>query len=93
MNNHNTDDIVSHTKSMWGNIKENKITTSALLKKTLQYIRKTLDLNKLIEGNYSYDNLIGFCANSIIRYPAIGSILDLYTNDEESKKNYKECSV
>lgn len=39
MNNHNTDDIVSHTKSMWGNIKENKITTSSL-KKTLQYIRK-----------------------------------------------------
>lgn len=85
MNNDNIDDIVSHTKAMWGNIKENKITTSAL-KKTLQYIRKTLDWNKLIDGNYSYDNLIGFCANSIIRYPAIGSILDLYTNDEESKK-------
>ena len=37
MNNHNTDDIVSHTKSMWGNIKENKITTSALKKNSRIY--------------------------------------------------------
>jgi len=39
MNNDNIDDIVSHTKSIWGHNKENKITTSAL-KKTLQYSQK-----------------------------------------------------
>ena len=57
-----------------------------LLKKLYNIFAKTLDWNKLIDWNYSYYNLIRFCVNSIIRYPTIGSILDLYTNDEESKK-------
>lgn len=78
-------DVAKNAKDLWGDVKSNKIETSTL-KRTLQYIRKTLDWNKLITGSYSYENLVGFCANSIIRYPAIGSILDLYTEDQESKK-------
>lgn len=85
MNTENINDIVKNAKTIWGGVKSNKIITSAL-KKTLQYIRKTLEWDKLISGGYSYENLVGFCANSIIRYPAIGSILDLYTDDDESKK-------
>lgn len=85
MNEEIIDEIVQNTKNHWGNVKSNKITTSSL-KKTLQYIRKTLNWNKLISGEYSYENLVAFCANSIIRYPAIGSILDLYTKDDESQK-------
>jgi integrase len=82
MNNNQIEDIVKRCKSIW---ESNKISTSAL-KKTLQYIRKTLDWDKLIKGDYSYETLIKICANSIIRYPAIGSILSLYTIDIESKK-------
>ena len=85
MNDNNIEDIVQSVKSIWGDVKSNKISTSAL-KKTLQYIRKTIDWNKLIQGNYSYETLIKVCGNSIVRYPAIGSILNLYTTDNESKK-------
>lgn len=85
MNTEIINDITKNTKDKWGDVKSNKISTSAL-KKTLQYIRKTLDWDKLISGGYSYENLVEFCANSIIRYPAIGSILDLYTDDNESEK-------
>ena len=85
MNTEIIDDVAKNAKNLWGNVKSNKIITSAL-KKTLQYIRKTLDWDKLISGGYSYETLVGFCANSIIRYPAIGSILNLYTDDDESKK-------
>lgn len=79
------DNIVNNSKSTWGSIKTNKLSTSSL-KKTLQYIRKTLDWDILIKGDYSYETLVKLCANSIVRYPAIGSILQLYTNDKESKK-------
>ena len=86
--NDNIEDIVQTTKSIWGDIKSNKISVSAL-KKTIQYIRKTLDWYKIVKGDYSYDTLVKFCGNSIIRYPAIGSILYLYNTiktDNESKK-------
>jgi site-specific recombinase XerC len=79
------DDVVQTTKSIWGELKSNKISTSAL-KKTVEYIRKTLDWDKLVKGDYSYETLVKICGNSIIRYPAIGSILSLYTTDNESKK-------
>lgn len=72
--NYDIENISHNAKSLWGNVKSNKITISAL-KKTLSYIRKTLDLDKLINGDYSYETLVKICANSIIRYPAIGSIL------------------
>ena len=87
MNSNIINDITKNAKDKWGDVKSNKILTSAI-KKTLRYVRKTLDWNKLITCGYSYENLVGFCANSIIRYPAIGSILDLYIEDkdEESKK-------
>jgi integrase len=76
--------IVCTARSEWGSVKTNKITTSSL-KKTICYIRKTLDCTRLVTGDYSYNTLVKICANSIIRYPAIGSIL--YSNtDEESKK-------
>lgn len=79
-------DIINNAKKTWGSIKTNKITKSSL-KKTLNYIRKTVDYNKLITGNYTYETLVKICGNSIIRYPAIGSILDLHNvNDTESKR-------
>ena len=86
--NDNIEDIVQTTKSLWGDIKSNKISISAL-KKTIQYIRKTINWYKLVKGDYSYETLVKFCGNSIIRYPAIGSILYLYNTtktDNESKK-------
>ena len=94
MNTKIIDDVAKNAKDQWGSVKSNKLITSAI-KKTLQYIRKTLEWNKLISGGYSYENLVGFCANSIIRYPAIGSILDLYTDNEESKKfiDNVQCNI
>jgi len=80
------DDIIQTVKSLWGDVKTNKITSSAL-KKTLNYIRKTIDMSKLIKGDYLYETLVKICGNNIIRYPAIGSILHFYKNkDIESKK-------
>ena len=76
-------DIIQHAKTNWGNIKSNKITTSAL-KKSINYIYKTLDWNKLINSNYTYDTLVKICANSVIRYPVIGSILDLYVENKDN---------
>ena len=81
----NNEDIIQEVKNTWGNVKTNKITTSAL-KKTINYIKKTLDEKKLINGDYSYETLVKICANSIIRYPAIGAMLKIYTTDKESLK-------
>jgi hypothetical protein len=83
MDDTNINIISNNAKSLWG--ETNKISISSI-KKTLKYIRKTLDWEKLIKSDYSYDTLVKVCANSIIRYPAIGSILHLYTTDDESKK-------
>jgi site-specific recombinase XerD len=85
MNNDITNDLAKNAKCLWGGIKSNKICVSSV-KKTIQYIRKTLDWDKLIKGDYSYETLVKVCGNSIIRYPAVGTILHLYTKDEESKK-------
>ena len=81
----NNINIYNNSKSLWGNIKSNKISISSL-KNSMKYITKTLDWNKLIDGNYSYENLVKICSNNIIRYPLIGSILHLYTTDTESRK-------
>jgi integrase len=82
----NIDEIAQHSQESWGVVKSNKIITSAL-KKSISYIRKTIDCDKLIKGNYSYTNLVNICANNIIRYPVIGSILELYgERNEESEK-------
>lgn len=85
-NENDINEIVQNSKNLWGDIKSNKLSTSSL-KKTLNYIRKTLDYNKLINGDYSYETLTKICGNSIIRYPAIGSILDYHkVNHPESKR-------
>ena len=72
----NIEHIVRIVKNRWGSLKRNKITTSAL-KKTLQYIKKTLDHKKLFSHEYTCLTLTKICANSVIRYPAIGGILCL----------------
>ena len=86
----NLDNIIQNAKLNWAEPKSNKLSTSSI-KKSLLYIQKTLDINKLVKGEYSYQTLLHFCKNSIIRYPTIGSILDLYTNetDIEAKKFIK----
>jgi site-specific recombinase XerD len=78
-------DIIEKAKEKWGNVKTNKITTSAL-KKTINYIRKTINMSKLFDNEYSYKTLVKICGNSIIRYPAIGAIITLYVKNKD-----REC--
>lgn len=51
-----------------------KIPNSSL-QKSFQYILKTLDYQKLVRGEYTYDHLTHTCANNIVRWPIICAIL------------------
>ena len=75
--------IVETVKETWSISTTFKLTTSSI-KKSLQYILKTVDVEKLLRGDYSYDSLINICKNSIIRYAVIGAILKLYSTNQES---------
>ena len=81
-----TQDIIHKAKDLWDDVYTKLSTTT--LKKSITYIKKILDFDKLSQAKYSYQTLVQICGNSIIRYPVIGSILILYIQEDEEYKKF-----
>lgn len=65
--------VVDETKQLCNELSL-KIPTSSIRKSTA-FLIKTLGYDKIKRGDYSYENLVHVCANNVVRYPIIASIL------------------
>lgn len=69
----NTNTIVYETKKICEEFGL-KIPLSSI-RKSVAYLLKVLNYNKLIGEEYSHENLLHVCANNIVRYPIVVAIL------------------
>jgi site-specific recombinase XerD len=80
-----TEILVKETKHLCDEF-ELKIPTSSI-RKSIAFLLKTFDYEKLTRGEYSYENLLHVCANNIVRYPILASIL------MKNEKNGEDASL